>query len=117
MTQENPPPATGGWRDALHPMPKPTTAHPEGGADVYYILYYAEQTPTGVMGPLRRARYASAHEAADRAMEMLRAGLQRPVEIRDRQDRLITCEMMGWQLPPLARGGDFETAGAARRFA
>ncbi len=69
----------------------------------YYILYYAEASSSGVMGPMKRARYATVREAADRAMEMRRAGGQRPVEIRDPQDRLITCELMGWKLPTLVR--------------
>lgn len=69
----------------------------------YYILYYAEASSSGVMGPMRRARYATVREAADRALEMRRAGGERPVEIRDPQDRLITCELMGWKLPTLVR--------------
>lgn len=70
-------------------------------SSLYYILYYAEATSSGVMGPMKRARYATAHEAVDRAMVMRRNGAERPVEIRDPQDRLITCEMMGWKLPAL----------------
>lgn len=70
---------------------------------LYYILYYAEASSSGVMGPMKRARYATAHEAVDRAMAMRRSGAERPVEIRDPQDRLITCEMMGWKLPALVQ--------------
>ncbi|PZQ81292.1 MAG: hypothetical protein DI549_14510 [Ancylobacter novellus] len=103
MTQQSTQPATPGWRDQLHQMPERAGNRVKANTDTYYILYYAETSPTGVMGTMKRARYATAHEAADRAHEMRRSGLLRPVEIRDQQDQLVTCELMGWKLPALAR--------------
>lgn len=103
MTQQGTQPATPRWRDELHQMPE-RAGHGAGeGGSSYYILYFAEPSQTGVMGAMKRARYASAHEAADRAHEMRRTGGLRPVEIRDQHDRLVTCELMGWKLPTLAR--------------
>lgn len=103
MTQQSTQPAAPGWRDQLHQMPERTSHGVSEGGNSYYILYFAEPSQTGVMGAMKRARYASVHEAADRAHEMRRAGGPRPVEIRDQQDRLVTCELMGWKLPTLAR--------------
>jgi len=103
MTQQSTQPAARGWRDELHQMPERNGHGGSPGADSYYILYYAEPSQTGVMGPMRRARFAQVHEAADRALEMRRSGELRPVEIRDQRDQLVTCEMMGWKLPSLAR--------------
>ncbi|MBS9478417.1 hypothetical protein [Ancylobacter radicis] len=82
---------------------KPAAAATAQDTCPYYILYYAEASNTGVMGPMKRARYGTVWEAAERAMEMRRLGAERPVEIRDPQDRLITCELMGWKLPSLVR--------------
>lgn len=110
--------AAGDWRQEETGKPQPATSAPNAFAPVapatvgasspqdtcpYYILYYVDASTSGIMGPMKRARYASVREAADRAMEMRRAGNQRPVEIRDPQDHLITCEMMGWKLPTLVR--------------
>lgn len=103
MTQQSTQPATPRWRDELHQMPERASNGGKSSTDCYYILYYAEISSTGVMGPMKRARYANAHEAADRAHEMRRSGALRPVEIRDQQDQLVTCELMGWKLPELAR--------------
>jgi len=68
----------------------------------YFILYFAEPTGRGgVMGPLKRARYATIPEAVERARQMKRAGDLTPIEIRDPKDGLITCELMGWRTPSL----------------
>ncbi|HZX83120.1 MAG TPA: hypothetical protein VFF19_06115 [Reyranella sp.] len=68
----------------------------------YFILYYAEPTGSGgVMGPMKRARYATIPEAVERAKQMKRVGDLIPIEIRDPKDGLITCELMGWRMPSL----------------
>lgn len=103
MTQQGTKPAPLVGRDELHQMPERTSHGVSEGRDSYYVLYFAEPSQTGVMGVMKRARYASAHDAAERAHEMRRSGGPRPVEIRDQQDRLVTCELMGWKLPTLAR--------------
>jgi len=79
--------------DAITPAVSPTS---------YFILYYAEATGRGgVMGPMKRARYASIPEAVERAKQMKRTGDLIPIEIRDPKDGLITCELMGWRTPAL----------------
>lgn len=107
MSEAGVPIAVRDWRQEAAGAAQPASA-PSGGSSPqdtcpYYILYYADESTSGVMGPMKRARFATVREAADRAMEMRRAGTQRPVEIRDPQDHLITCELMGWKLPPLVR--------------
>ena len=75
---------------------------PAVSATSYFILYYAEPTGLGgVMGPMKRARYASIPEAVERAKQMKRIGDFTPIEIRDPKDGLITCELMGWRTPSL----------------
>ncbi|WGD32109.1 hypothetical protein AncyloWKF20_09935 [Ancylobacter sp. WKF20] len=107
MSEAGLPIAARDWRQetagAAQPASAPAGASSPQDTCPYYILYYADASTSGVMGPMKRARYATVREAADRAMEMRRAGNQRPVEIRDPQDHLITCELMGWKLPPLVR--------------
>jgi hypothetical protein len=128
MSEAGVPNAAGNWRQEKPGEPQPVASAPAASAPVtsaslggsspqdacpYYILYYAEASTSGVMGPMKRARYASVREAAHRAMEMRRSGNQRPVEIRDPQDHLITCELMGWKLPPLVRPEHPRRASAA----
>lgn len=69
----------------------------------YYVLYFTERTSDGFMGPLKRARFASVHEAVDRAHAMRHSTQQTPIEVRDQGDHLITCALMGWRVPPLHR--------------
>jgi len=75
---------------------------PRGPSASYFILYFAENTGQGgIMGPMKRARYATIPEAVERAKQMKRAGNLTPIEIRDPKDSLITCELMGWRTPSL----------------
>lgn len=67
----------------------------------YYVLYFTERSASGFMGPLKRARYASARDAVDRAYSMRQCPQLNPIEVRDQQDKLITCALMGWRLPSL----------------
>lgn len=67
----------------------------------YVILYYAEHTSAGTMGPLKRARFASIGEAIDHAHDLRHRHEYSPIEIRDQRDNLITCALMGWRLPVL----------------
>jgi hypothetical protein len=67
----------------------------------YVILYYAEYTSSGTMGPLKRARFASIGEAVDHAHDLRHRHEVSPIEIRDPRDNLITCALMGWRVPVL----------------
>lgn len=87
-------------------MQKLDNAKPSSSSAVsptsYFILYYAEPSGSGgVMGPMKRARYATIPEAVERAKQMKRSGNLTPIEIRDPRDGLITCELMGWRTPSL----------------
>lgn len=75
---------------------------PPVAAPSYFILYFVESTSRGgVMGQMKRARYATIPEAVERAKQMKRIGDFIPIEIRDPKDGLITCELMGWRTPSL----------------
>lgn len=74
-----------------------------GAVAPYYVLYFTERSSDGFMGPLKRARYASVHEAVERAHGMRHNSQLSPIEVRDQQDGLITCALMGWRVPPLHR--------------
>lgn len=65
-----------------------------------YTLYFSD-TSADSLQPMKRLRFASVPDAVDRALEMKRGGTLKPVEVRDDQGRLITCELIGWRFSPL----------------
>lgn len=70
----------------------------------YVILYFSEATAAGTLGPLQRARFATIWEAVDHAHDLRHRKSFMPLEIRDQQDTLITCALMGWRVPHAAHG-------------
>lgn len=65
-----------------------------------YTLYFSE-TAEDMLQPMKRLRFDTLPPAVERALEMKRQGMK-PVEVRDDQGRLVTCELLGWRFSPLA---------------
>ncbi|GAB4064708.1 hypothetical protein KHC28_12005 [Ancylobacter sonchi] len=67
-----------------------------------YTLYFTGSYADDPLQPMKRLRFSSIPDAVDRALEMKREGKMKPVEVRDDQGRLVTCELIGWRFSPLA---------------
>ncbi|MBS7543134.1 hypothetical protein [Ancylobacter oerskovii] len=67
-----------------------------------YTLYFTGLSSDDPLQPMKRLRFSTIPDAVDRALEMKREGKLKPVEVRDQQGRLVTCELIGWRFSPLA---------------
>ena len=66
-----------------------------------YTLYFTGPLSDDPLQPMKRLRFSSIPDAVDRALQMKREGQLKPVEVRDQQGRLVTCELIGWRFSPL----------------
>lgn len=78
----------------------PNSSRPQ--IETAYTLYFTGPLSDDPLQPMKRLRFASIPDAVDRALQMKREGQLKPVEVRDQQGRLVTCELIGWRFSPLA---------------